>query len=75
MRITLEIPDHGERHACIAGEVLPKTEARSRHPLIPTIDLLQFGTLRPEPVDSRFQPGDAMRVQIYLDEACAAKIS
>ena len=25
---TLEIADHRERHACVAGEILPETQAR-----------------------------------------------
>ena len=65
---TIEIADHRERHACVTGEILPEAQARGRDALVAAFDLLQLGTLRPEPVHAGFQPVDAMGVQIELDE-------
>src|ERR1700750_2409233 len=70
----LKIADHRESHACVPGKFLPKAEPRSRDALIASLDLLQFGGSRPVPVDAGFEPLDAMRVQIKLDERCPGKI-
>ena len=72
---TIEIADHRERHACVTGEILPEAQARGRDALVATLDLLQLGALRPEPVDAGLQPIDAMSIQIELDETRAGKIS
>src|SRR5437764_6473761 len=72
---TLKIADHRESHACVTGELLPEAQACGRDALVATPDLLQFGTLRPEPVHTGLQPVDAMGVQIELDETCTGKIS
>ena len=50
---TLEIADHRKSHAGVTGEVLPEAQASGRDALVATLDLLQLGTLRPEPVDAR----------------------
>jgi hypothetical protein len=72
---TLDIADHRERHACVAGEILPEAQARSLNALVAALDLLQFGTPLPESVHAGLHPVDAMGVQIKLNERCSGKIS
>src|SRR5437868_13237093 len=45
---TIEIADHREAHAGVTGEVLTEAETSGHHPLIATLDLLQFGIFRQE---------------------------
>src|ERR1700722_16510224 len=70
----LEIADHRKCHAGITGEVLPEAQASGRQALVAPLDLLQLGTLRPEPVDAGLQPIDAMSIQIEPNETRARKI-
>src|SRR6185503_5262303 len=70
----LDIGNHCERRACIAGQILPETQARGLYALVAAPDLLQFGTPLPEPVHAGLQPANAMYVQIQLDETRGGKI-
>ena len=49
---TIEIADHRKGHAGVTGQVLPEAQTSGRYALVATPDLLQLGTLRPEPVDA-----------------------
>src|SRR6185312_5913331 len=74
-RCAIEITDHRERHTRVACQFLPEAQSSRRYALIATPDLLQLGTLRPEPVHTRLQSVNAMNIQIKLDEGCAGEIS
>ena len=49
---TIKIPDHRKGHTGVTGEVLTEAQTSGRHALVSTLDLLQLGTLRQEPVDA-----------------------
>src|ERR1017187_8804887 len=49
---TIEIADHRKGHAGVTGEVLTEAQTSRRHALVATLDLLQPGTFRQEPVDA-----------------------
>src|SRR5258708_26721575 len=70
----VEIANHGECNAGIAGKVLPQAKAGGRDALIAVPDPLQPAVLRPESIYARFQFVDAMRVQIELHKTCAANV-
>src|ERR1700722_9090226 len=50
---TIKIPDHRKSHTGVTGEVLTEAQTSSGHTLVSTLDLLQLGTLRQEPVNAR----------------------
>jgi hypothetical protein len=49
---TIEIADHRKGHAGVSGEVLTETKTSGRRALVATLDLLQLGTFRQQPVDA-----------------------
>src|SRR5437763_677270 len=71
----LDIADHRECHAGVAGEVLPKAQTSCGDALIAGPDLLQLGELGPVAVHAGVQSIDAVDVEIKLNEPFAADMS
>jgi hypothetical protein len=70
----LKIADHRDRQASVTRQVLSQTESCRYQALVPFLDFLQLGMLRPIAINTRRQAFYAVDVQIQVDETSCSEI-